>query len=32
MADTDNQRIQKFTTTGEFLTAVGTKGSGPHTV
>ena len=29
MADTDNHRIQKFTTTGEFLTAVGTKGSGP---
>ena len=29
VADTDNHRIQKFTTTGEFLTAVGTKGSGP---
>ena len=29
MADAENHCIQKFTTTGEFLTAVGTKGSGP---
>ncbi len=29
VADTSNHRIQKFTAQGEFLTAVGTKGSGP---
>ena len=29
MPDSGNQRIQKFITTGEFLTAVSTKGSGP---
>ncbi len=29
MADSDNHRIQKFTAQGKFLTAVGTKGSGP---
>ncbi len=29
VADTDNNRMQKFTAQGEFLTAVGTQGSGP---
>ena len=29
VADSDNHRIQKFTAKGQFLTAVGTKGSGP---
>ena len=28
MADSENHRIQKFTAEGQFLTAVGTKGSG----
>ena len=29
VADNKNHRIQKFTAKGQFLTAVGTKGSGP---
>ena len=29
VADSGNHRIQKFTAEGQFLTAVGTKGSGP---
>ena len=29
VADKDNHRIQKFTAEGQFITAVGTNGSGP---